>query len=130
MKYKFIILLIIILILYIIFINFLFNIDLTSYSVKDTRDNYVNEFSQESKTMFTVDVTVIRNRFYGKIYENNGLSKLYLFNLISIPLNNKFINFYYFHISFVILYISFIIVVIFYMKIRLINKFINMKIIE
>ena len=130
MKYKFIILLIIILILYIIFTNFLFNIDLTSYSVKDTRDNYVNEFSQESKTMFTVDVTVIRNRFYGKIYENNGLSKLYLFNLISIPLNNKFINFYYFHISFVILYISFIIVVIFYMKIRLINKFINMKIIE
>lgn len=80
----------------------------------------------EAKMLFSqhVDVSVIKHRWYGTIYEDNGDSYIYVFNFIGLPLKQK-INFLYFHISFLILIIFLILFVDFNPQSK---KFINNKI--
>ena len=56
-----------------------------------------------------VDVTVTRNRWYGTIIENSGLettSKLYLFNLIALPLKSGGKSLFFMHLILLALLIS------------------------
>lgn len=60
-------------------------------------NEYINPTVQDTTNINlgvneVVDVTINRNRWYGQIYENlgeNPSKKLYLFNLIPIPLEQK-----------------------------------------
>ena len=51
-----------------------------------------------------ISVSVVRNRWYGKINEENGIESLKLFNLVKVPLKVGSFNFIWIHaIVFIVL---------------------------
>ena len=92
-----------ILIIYIIFIN---SISLFS-SMNSVQDIIQNTQSQEGSQQeigmgMSVDITVQKNRFYGKIIETSKNSKLYALSFIPIPLISNGFNFKFIHLIFII----------------------------
>lgn len=77
------------------------------YSLQNT-SNYEEEkyLKEESAYELKVDlessvsVLIQRTRWYGKIIEQDGESRLYLFYFLPIPLHERQINFKWIHISF------------------------------
>ncbi|MEK6879288.1 MAG: hypothetical protein AABY22_06740 [Nanoarchaeota archaeon] len=104
------------LLIYVIFINLISHItsmDLTQEIIKNTKNQ---EGSQQEIGMgMSVDITVQKNRFYGKIIETSKNSKLYALSFILIPLISKGVNFKFIHlIFFIFLTIVFIFLTILY----------------
>jgi len=57
----------------------------------------------------SVSILVTRNRWYGKILEENGHSILYLFRFVKLPIRVKKLNFIYYHVIFLFILTALII---------------------
>ena len=70
--------------------------------------NYSNDIENENVVVGvgqSVEVTITRDRWYGKIIENNGDKRLYLFYSIPIPIIINNSSYVILHIAFLIFYI-------------------------
>lgn len=104
MKFKKIISFIIILIVYILLINQV-PLFLKENLFKQSKINIGNSQTEVNIGMSeNIVVTVTRNRFYGRIIEEDNYSYIYLFYFIRLPLSYKNFNFLYIHFIFLLVY--------------------------
>jgi len=90
---------------YIILINLISCINF--YEIEHKSKKEINSRGEIVKVNFKddVSVTVKKDRWYGRIIENDGLSNLYLFYFIRLPLKRGNFNYLYAHILFSIIII-------------------------
>ena len=103
---------IIAILVYIILINFIAN--MPSFGQVTTGNSVGTIEGGDIKIGFgdKVEVTVTRNRWYGKIIENSypkgKTATLYLFNFITLPLNAKGKSFFLIHTIFLVFLVFFL----------------------
>ena len=97
-------------IIYLTLINTIANLNVNNY-FGTARLQQGNDYGEVNLGVSdSVSVQVVRNRFYGKIIENEQASDLYFFNTIKLPLKNHDYNFIWIHVLFLILWVSFLII--------------------
>jgi hypothetical protein len=84
--------------LYLIIIN-LISIQINQTNGNQTKAEYSGE-TQKVNVGDSVSVLIVRQRWYGKIYEDNS-KNLYLFNLIKIPIESNNKNYTSSHLVFI-----------------------------
>lgn len=108
MKIKRLIVFVVIIVLYVFLINFFSVFFASEISSGIIQDNQASGML-DVKIGASVGVSVVKNRFYGRINEYSTehikVSYLYLFYFIKLPLLIHETNFLYFHIIFILLMI-------------------------
>jgi len=99
-----IIILIALLPIYLILINSVFNLDIGE---KKVIKNISGENGENQKVNIgeSIGVSIKRDRWYGVILESDNQKKLYLFNIIPIPIKKGYFNFMTINISFITIWI-------------------------
>lgn len=109
---NFLIILGVVTVIYLITINMFFNTSLQSFIPQNlTKNGTTITYGSEEKIGVgdSVYVEITRNRWYGTIYESGGKSRLFLFNILPLPLKKANTSFIFFHIILLLIWISFII---------------------
>lgn len=103
------------LILYIALINFLSSFHLSLKNNQSDTPTSLSSTQVELNMGNSLGVSIVRNRWYGKIYEVDGSRTIYLFKLIKLPLEKNGKDYLLFHILFLFVW-SFFLLKILYIK--------------
>lgn len=119
---KSIIFLIILTIVYLIIINFISIIDFTNLNFSNKTSDEQSYSVQKIGFSDSISVSVIKNRIYGKIIQEDSNVKLYLFRTIPVPIKSNNVSFVFYHIIFLFFILIFIIAIFLIKLIRIYLK--------
>jgi len=94
----------VVIVLYVFLINFVPLLLESSWKIRSKQDiNYEMSMSEQIGISDDVSVTVVRERFYGKIYQYDEDSYVYLLYFVKLPLKIDGKDYLWFHVLFTVI---------------------------